>query len=628
MQLYIWWISLGVLVLSFVAGLLSILRPYHRKRSLTMTRCLTVGVFLSGFCLLFALYFFDGSENSIFAGNVERTLLTTFQHTWRLFVLDGGYAGLMGQTVGWDASTVVRYETLGAVLFALAPLTTFGFLLTFIKNISAHLRYWISRLFFWRSVHVFSELNERSVALARSLVENRRVRLSHVVLRILFGWAVALWNGFSRPIVVFTGVTNEWEESSSALVEEARELNAILFRKDLVTVAHGRIPVRFLRFYLISEDEDAKLSHADALIRRNYRRARLYLFSDSQASRAFTRSYTQEEKSAIRMEVIRVDDIRALIYHSLDENGHLLFENASGAEGDRVISAAVVGLGRYGMEMIKGLLWYCQLPGYTVHLTVIDESPDTAERITAACPEILVGPHRDVPGDMRYSIEVLRLKAGTESFASAIAALRHPTYVFVSLGEDERNVATAFEIRRTLLPLGKTPRIETVVYGTTLRNRIHADVTVSTEMAGFDVHTIGDMESFYTEGTVIASDLVEEGLAIHSRWCSCVGVSGKNDFYMNDYNFYSSISKALHERLRKKLRLDIPGMDKPWDQRTEEEKIAIGTVEHVRWNAYMRTEGYRYSGSRDKSSRSSVAYLHNDLVPLTELTDEDLKKDA
>ena len=69
-------------------------------------------------------------------------------------------------------------------------------------------------------------------------------------------------------------------------------------------------------------------------------------------------------------------------------------------------------------------------------------------------------------------------------------------------------------------------------------------------------------------------------------------------------------------------------MDKPWDQRTEEEKLAIGLVEHVRWNAYLRTEGYQYSGSPDKNSRSTVARLHNNLVPVTQLTDEDLRKDA
>ena len=56
------------------------------------------------------------------------------------------------------------------------------------------------------------------------------------------------------------------------------------------------------------------------------------------------------------------------------------------------------------------------IPGYTVHLTVIDASPDAAERIEAACPELVIGPHRDVPGDMRYRIEVLQRTTGTLSF--------------------------------------------------------------------------------------------------------------------------------------------------------------------------------------------------------------------
>ena len=628
MQDQLWHLSIAALAIPAAVGLLSSLRPYRRKRAITFARCLTAGLFLSGFAMFFALYYCDSTDGSAFAGNLVGSLFISLKSALGLFVFNGNYANLMAQTAGWSATTVERYEILAAALLALAPLTACGFVLTFIKNLCSHLRYWISRLTFWRTVHVFSEVNERSLSLAHSIVENRRIRLKRPICRLLFGWIFFLFDFLRRPVLVFTGVTDDREKRASALIEEAKELNAILFRKDLASVAHGRLPIRRISFYLISENEDAKLTHTAALLKRNYRRARLYLFSDSQASRAFLCSYTKEEKNAIRTEVIRVDDIRALVYHTLDENGHLLFKRACEKNGEKVISAAIIGLGRYGMEMLKGLLWYCQLPRYTVHLTVIDASPDAAERIEAACPELVIGPHRDVPGDMRYRIEVLQRTTGTLSFETDVRHLENPTYVFVSLGDDESNVSTALEVRRVLALEGKHPRVETVVYSASLRSRIDADVASSTEMAEFDIYTIGNLSSFYTEGTVIASDLVSEGFGVHRRYGECVGVSGKNGFYMNDYNFYSSLTKALHERLRIKLELDIPGVDKPWDQRTEEEKLAIGLVEHVRWNAYLRTEGYQYSGSPDKNSRSTVARLHNNLVPVTQLTDEDLRKDA
>ena len=83
----------------------------------------------------------------------------------------------------------------------------------------------------------------------------------------------------------------------------------------------------------------------------------------------------------------------------------------------------------------------------------------------------------------------------------------------------------------------------------------------------------------------------------------------------------------MHEELRKKLTrlgyIEIPGVDKPWGDRTSEEKLAIGSVEHIRWNAYMRTEGYRYA-----KTRNDLAKTHPNLVPTDRLTDDDLRKDA
>ena len=362
MQDRLWWISLAVLIATAVIGLLSALLPYRRKRVITLPRALMAGIFLSGTVLFFALYYYDGTPGSVTYEKLWRSILTALQHAMRLFVLDGGYMGLMAQMEGWDTALAEQYEIFAVWLYVSAPLTTFGFILTFVKNISSHIRYWLCRVPFWRSTHVFSEVNERTLALSRSIMENRRVRPARLIWRILLFLPLTLWNFLCRPVLVFCGVTDADEERAVALTDEARETGAILFRKELTTVAHGRIPVRRLSFYLISDDEDAKLEHAAVLLKKNYRRARLYLFSDSQASRAFLRAYTEEEKSRLRTEVIRVDDMRALIYHALDENGHLLFKSAKETKDGRVISAAIVGMGRYGTEMLKALLWYCQIP--------------------------------------------------------------------------------------------------------------------------------------------------------------------------------------------------------------------------------------------------------------------------
>ena len=55
--------------------------------------------------------------------------------------------------------------------------------------------------------------------------------------------------------------------------------------------------------------------------------------------------------------------------------------------------------------------------------------------------------------------------------------------------------------------------------------------------------------------------------------------------------------------------------------------MGIESLEHCRWNAYMRAEGYVYSGSPEKSSRNDLGKMHHDLVNYEALTEEEKRKD-
>ena len=76
-----------------------------------------------------------------------------------------------------------------------------------------------------------------------------------------------------------------------------------------------------------------------------------------------------------------------------------------------------------------------------------------------------------------------------------------------------------------------------------------------------------------------------------------------------------------------KIHCGVPGIDKNKDERTDTERYNIRVLEHKRWNAYMRAQGYIYSGSKDKSSRNNLGKMHHDLVVFEELSEEDKLKD-
>ena len=72
----------------------------------------------------------------------------------------------------------------------------------------------------------------------------------------------------------------------------------------------------------------------------------------------------------------------------------------------------------------------------------------------------------------------------------------------------------------------------------------------------------------------------------------------------------------------------IEFVGKKTEDLTQEERDKIEVLEHKRWNAYMRSEGYVFSGSPEKSSRNDLAKMHHDLVDFASLTEEEKRKDS
>lgn len=72
----------------------------------------------------------------------------------------------------------------------------------------------------------------------------------------------------------------------------------------------------------------------------------------------------------------------------------------------------------------------------------------------------------------------------------------------------------------------------------------------------------------------------------------------------------------------------IPGAEKTEGELLESERDALEILEHRRWNSYMRSEGYVYSGSPDEKSRNDLGKMHNDLVEFSLLDEYEKRKDS
>ncbi len=519
--------------------------PYKKKRLVTPYRALYAGIFLAALVFILPLHFL--SNNLDLISNITYTLFLSIPQAFRVFLMGGSVKDLTGALAsigGVPDFAQWVYTVFGSFLYFFAPLLTFGLVLSFFKNLSSYGRYVFSLR---RNVHMFSDLNEKTLALAKSIAEPEKGK----------------W--FKKNLIVFTDIIDQKNEDHLALMEDAMELGAVLFRKDLSSIKLTR---KNHSVYLLSENEPEKIRHARDIIAdyksRSAEKMGLYIFSEKIESKCFLESYTDAEKAEISMRVERVNDVRFLIYHYLNNHGIELFKAAKPVGDKREISVAVIGLGKYGLEIAKALLWYCQLPGYKINLNLFDRGAQAKTQFEGHFPSLVLDRDVEKEGDMQYRIRVFEgAEVGTSKFREKLEAVANElTHVFVCLGSDSNNISGSIAVKRILAQSNASPDITTIIYDTDTRNQINypwADEgkPKKSSVAKYQIHAIG---SFYSVGTVIDSQLSDvDGKMLNDSWMMTMDTWGvetediklnRKNFYMNDYNFYSSVSRALHLHLR------------------------------------------------------------------------------
>ena len=88
--------------------------------------------------------------------------------------------------------------------------------------------------------------------------------------------------------------------------------------------------------------------------------------------------------------------------------------------------------------------------------------------------------------------------------------------------------------------------------------------------------------------------------------------------YRYGYYYRSSCSAVIHANALVGVLRDQGVTAGQLDAR----KAELNCLEHRRWNAYMRSEGYRYAKTTNR-----LAKLHSDLVPFDQLADGEKEKD-
>lgn len=583
-------LSIACLAVAAIGALIRNNSTLPHKYKPGALKVMTAGAFGAAFFLFLPVQWFATAQT---AGSVWQTLVLTILNSIEIFGIGcdfGSVEEAMEHCPDWLDSWYLVWT---ATMFMVAPVLTFGVILSFFRDLSAFLKY---RCMYFKEVFIFSELNKKSLALAEDIQDKN-----------------------PKAAIVFAGVTNE-NEAAAELVNDAKSMGAICFKKDVLNPVYQKhSPKKPMWFFAISGNEANNLTQALRLIDtyRDRELVNIYVFStkiDGELRLAAV------DKGKVR--VRRVNEVQSLINRLLYERGQMIFQSAAPDEnGNKQIHAVLVGMGRHGTEMMKALSWFCQMDGYGIHIHGFDKDPLAQERFTALAPELMSPKFNGVyaPGETQYTITVHSgVDVESATFEKEIQKITDATYVLVSLGDDDTNIKTAVKLRMYFERMKIHPVIQAIVYDSEQKKAVEGVCNYRGQ--AYDISLIGDIESSYTQAVIINSELEEDALARHLKW------GEEEEFWTYEYNYRSSVASAIHMRAR--ILCGIPGADKKEVDLTDRERSVIETLEHRRWNAYMRSEGYVFSGSHDPKSRNDLAKMHHDLVNFDDLSEEEKRKDG
>lgn len=544
------------------------------------------------------------------------SVVQSIRLSMQVFSLDGEYMDLYEGASNLPSALRGGYRIFGGILYVLAPVLLVGVVISFFQNVLDYAKIRMTRC---KNIYVFSELNDRSLILARSCMEHDRAERK-------------------KTLIIFTDVYEKEEEQTAEFVDRAKLMGAVCLKSDILTMnADLSRKKGEIRFFILGSDESENIRHALGLMEKYGRNEKisLHVVTESEEGELLIGSAMNMD---IRMEVRRINSARSMIYsHLYDTGGNRLFDSVRTLpDGEKVLRIILVGLGQCGTEFLRAFSWYGQLPGIRLEIHVFEQDRLAEQKFSSLCPEMMKMNHNTIDGECHYDIFFHRpadgcgMNVDTLEFDREIQKLSYVSAAYVTMGDDAANIRTAAKLRRLFLRSAaeeQQPLIRAVVYDLQKAEIVKKYSLHDFKGASYGIDLIGDMGTVWSYDVVVQAELEKEARNRHLKWVDKSADDYEDQlrqetrrFYQYEYFRDSSIASAIRSRVRREM--NVPGTDRAPKDRTEEERRAIQKVEHAGWNAYMRSLGYCYA-----PKRNDLARLHHLLVPFDELPEEEKIKD-
>lgn len=672
-------------IVSLMLGIFFLVRALHlyktgrrAERVLSSIQVFTIGIFLAVVAVFIPVYYTSKEFGDPY--HIFRPLLIAIHNSLRVFILDGDFEIIVEALEDENDFLCACFSFYAAVLYVIAPVLTFGNVLSLFKNIRDEIRYkWNNK----KKHYIMSELNVKSIALARSICRLQR-----------------------DAVIVFADVYEQNKEEDYELLTQARDMNAICLKKDIsymdLLSKKGDVEI-----FLIGSDESENVSQAakitSALNESNTKHnVKVFVFSSKPGATYIVDSIkydnllqhaNEHDYAEDCFKLRRIDEKHQLIWNTVPKMK--LFDLAD--RHGKKLSVLIAGFGSYGTEFFKMLVWYCQFEGYQLEINIFDKQSDGAKgekRIESvlerSCPELLKMNRSTITGEAHYDIKIfsgvdvlsseldkLLLYDGRDAKKMESAErLKATNLVFVSLGDDDINIDVSVHLRSVFDRLNgvkakkgmswaeERVEIYSVVYDDQKcrimdrdeANNPDSNLLVNHKDVPYHIHFIGGMSSQFDYRNIYDAELEKSAYTHHRSWVAIEerihdeweargareNIEAHDWYYSKEktkeaaanarkvyeqYEYYrlSSISKELYQReIRRSQTLMAETTCLKDKLQTCECKNCVRRKrsEHMRWNAYTRVIGYSYN-----RTRSDRALLHDNLCPWSKLSKLDRLKD-
>ncbi len=636
-----------VLILSPVAFILSIIVAFViSKREKGSSKKVIATLMVGTSAALFFIYL----NGNVFArGGPIDTVITSFLGVIRSMTGENSVSDTREMAGQIPTALEYIFSIYTAVLHLFISALLLGFILSFFRNFFPWIRY---RFLSTGKLCIFTEVSKRSILLARDIHEREKSLFS------------------KHSTIVFLGNRNDESSEAIANYAEIDAIDAFIFDKSVSElVLHNRYLKKQINFFLLKYNESENLRDALELSAK-YGKSKIaghiqiHVLNSEPEAEAVIDSI--EYSSILSLRLVREN--RAKLHHLLDIRPLFL------AGRNNKISILIAGLGRCGTEAVKLAAWAAQTVNLRPEIIIVDKDPETIKRLEKDCPE-LASDFVPIEGDKDCDIHFICADIESSDFREKLSAFPDVSYVICVVGDENLNLRCGMTIRSIYEEIrfdrdGKTnpPPTINVMLGDPFLYEIGGRVKFDNRV-NCDLLPFGSLKETYSYDNLISPYLDKAGIAVNRFYTrqfskdeimaatgeaktaviNKVNAEADKNYEDKEYNRSSSTALGLHCKYKVysilcELQSNDPSKYNwgihPTKEMLDEVQAAItdetsggrileelAVAEHRRWNAFMRSEGWRYAAPEIcdkwyvalKGHRNFAAKLHACLVPFEKL---------